>query len=132
MSKETGALRVRPEKAGRGETALTGSIIHGGHEHHAGDKVPDGVDLERLERLGLIERKGKPTPSSSGARQKAVEHEHGDAKHKHPVAFDDLATTALAGIAKSHKDIEVDTSREDEAAVRADLLAALHAAHPTG
>ncbi len=54
MSRETAAQRIRPQKAERGDTVLLGSIIHGGHEHHAGDRVPDGVDLDRLKRLGLV------------------------------------------------------------------------------
>lgn len=109
---------------------LTGSIIHGAKEYHAGEDVPKGtekqpIDLDRLKRLGLV----KGEAAVSRGRPKVVEHPHGDAKHKHPVEFDDLPTTALAGIAKSHKDIDVDTSREDEAAVRDDLLAALKSAH---
>lgn len=38
---------------------LTGSIIHAGREHHAGGPVPAGVDMERLERLGLVEPAAK-------------------------------------------------------------------------
>ncbi len=34
---------------------LTGSIIHGRREYHAGDPVPEGADLDRLKRLGLVE-----------------------------------------------------------------------------
>jgi hypothetical protein len=123
VSRETAALRVRPGKAERGDTVLLGSIIHGGHEHHAGDKVPEGADLDRLKRLGLV---GESKPK---AKPQAVEHAHGDSKHKHPVAFADLSTSALAGLAKQHS-LEVDTSGDDEAKVRADLLDALAAAHP--
>ncbi len=33
---------------------LTGSVIHAGREYHAGEDVPEGADVDRLRRLGLI------------------------------------------------------------------------------
>jgi hypothetical protein len=38
---------------------LAGSLLHAGRVYEAGDPVPDGVDLDRLKRLGLIAA-GKP------------------------------------------------------------------------
>lgn len=47
----------KPEKPKRTFRAqrLAGSVIHKAKEYHKGDKVPDGADLDRLKRLGLIE-----------------------------------------------------------------------------
>jgi hypothetical protein len=106
---------------------LTGTIIHKAKEYGPGCDVPDGADVERLKRLGLVDDK----PAARPQRPKPVEHAHGDNKHKHPLAFDDLPTTALAGIVKSHSGLDVDTSSSrPEEKVRADLLDALGSAHP--
>lgn len=41
---------------------LTGSIIHGGREYHAGEQVPEGADMDRLKRLGLVGSKAQGEP----------------------------------------------------------------------
>ncbi len=33
---------------------LTGRLSHGGRLYEPGQPVPDGVDLDRLKRLGLV------------------------------------------------------------------------------
>ncbi len=60
MSADTVNVRCRPEKAGRGDTKLNGTIIHGGYEHGPGCKVPGGADMDRLKRLGLVGSDAKP------------------------------------------------------------------------
>ena len=56
MSADTFNVRVKPQEAGRGDLKLTGTIVHGGYEHGPGCKVPEGADLDRLKRLGLVEQ----------------------------------------------------------------------------
>lgn len=41
---------------------LSGSIVHKGREYHEGDKVPEGVDMDRLRRLGLVGSGGADEP----------------------------------------------------------------------
>ncbi len=60
MSADTVNVRCKPEKAGRGDTKLLGTIIHGGYEHGPGCKVPEGADMDRLKRLGLVGSDAKP------------------------------------------------------------------------
>ncbi|MCA1655154.1 MAG: hypothetical protein LC635_01505 [Pseudonocardiaceae bacterium] len=42
-------------RRGFGKPKLAGTVLHKGREHHAGDEVPEGCDVDRLKRLGLIE-----------------------------------------------------------------------------
>lgn len=77
MSAKTINLRVKPEKAGRGEAKLTGTIIHGGYEHGPGCKVPEGADMDRLKRLGLVGSKAQGEPEHDAeASQVPAERPH--------------------------------------------------------
>lgn len=58
----------------RGGEKLNGSIIHGGREYHAGDRVPEGADLDRLRRLGLIGSRAEGEPEHD-AEASEVPHE---------------------------------------------------------